>query len=52
MDNKYDEHLLIIQFIIEANKQDYDEKIKNLTEDLKATITSTIISKMFQMIFL
>ena len=47
-DKKYNEQLLIMQATIEANRKDYDEKTKNLTEDLKAMITSTIISMMDQ----
>ena len=33
MDNKSDEKLFIVQATIEANKQDYKEKMKNLTQD-------------------
>ena len=40
MINKFDEQLLIVQATIEASRQDYDEKMKNLTEDLKSMITS------------
>ena len=40
MDNKSDEKLLIVQSIIEANKQDSDEKMNNLTEDLTGMIAS------------
>ena len=40
MNNKSDEQLLIVKATIEANRQDYDEKMKNLTEDLTAMITS------------
>ena len=40
MDNKSDEKLLIVQAKIEANRQDYDEKIKKLTEDLTEIIAS------------
>ena len=35
-----DYQLLIMQATIESNMQDSDEKIKNLTEDLTAIITS------------
>ena len=31
MDNKSDEQLLTTQAKIESNRQDYDEKIKNIT---------------------
>ena len=40
MDNKSDEKLLIKQDTIESNKQYYDEKMKNLTQDLIVKITS------------
>ena len=40
MDNKSDEKFLIMQATIEANRQDYDDKKKKLTEDLTAMITS------------
>ena len=40
MNNKSDERLLVIQATIESNRQDYDDKIKNLIEDLIAMITS------------
>ena len=40
MYNKSDDQLLIIQATIESNRQDYNEKMKNLTEDLTAIITS------------
>ena len=40
MDYKSDEQLLIIKATIESNKQYYDEKMKNLTEDLTATTAS------------
>ena len=49
MDNKSDEQLLIIQAEIEANKKESDEKMKKLTEYLKAIIKSTITSTMVQM---
>ena len=46
MDNNYDEHLIIMQSAIESNKQEMktnkqysDEKIINLTEDLKSMLT-------------
>ena len=42
MDNKSDEQLLVMQAIIEAKRQESDDKMKKLTEDLKAMITSTI----------
>ena len=38
MDNKSNYQLLIMQATIEANRQDYDKKTKNLTEDLTAMI--------------
>ena len=38
MDNNYVEQFIIMQSTIEANGQDYDEKITKLTEDLKAMI--------------
>ena len=44
MDNKSDEQLIIINYTIEANRKDYDKKRKNLTEDFKRMITSTIKS--------
>ena len=34
MDNKSDDQLLIMQARIEANRQGFDKKIKNLTEEL------------------
>ena len=40
MDNKLDGQLLITQATIDANRQDSDEKSKNLTEDLTAMIAS------------
>ena len=42
MDKNSDEQLLIIQATIEANSQYSDEKMNNLTKNLKAMITSTI----------
>ena len=39
MDKNSDEQLLIMQATIEANRQDYDEKMKKLTEKLTAIIT-------------
>ena len=50
MDNKPDKQFLIIQATIEANNQELDDKMKKLTEDLKAIITSTNTSTMHQMI--
>ena len=41
MDNKSYEQILIMQATIESNRQDYDEKMKNTTEDLTGMITST-----------
>ena len=38
MDNISDFQLLIIQAMIESNKQDSDEKMKNLTEYLTGII--------------
>ena len=49
MDNKSDEQFLIMQATIEVNRQDYEDKMKKFIEDLKAMITSTIISTMSQM---
>ena len=40
MDSKSDYQLLLAQATIEAKRQDYDEKMKKLTEDLTAMITS------------
>ena len=40
MDKKSDEQLLIMQATIESNKQDYDEKMKKITEDITSMITS------------
>ena len=40
IDNNSDDQLLIIQATTEANKQYYDEKIKDIIEDLIETITS------------
>ena len=40
MYNKLYEQLLIMQATIEANRQDYDEKIKNPIDDLTEMITS------------
>ena len=40
MDSKSDYQLLLMQSSIEANRQDYDEKMKKLREDLTAMITS------------
>ena len=48
MDNKYYEKLLIMPAKIEANRKESNDKIKNLTEDLKAIITSTITWIIFQ----
>ena len=39
-DNKSDDQLLIMQSTIEANTQDYDEKMKKLIKYLTAMITS------------
>ena len=49
IDNKSDEQLLMVQAAIEANRQYSDYKMKNITEDFKAMITSIIISIMVQM---
>ena len=38
MDNKSDYQLLIIQVTIEANIQDYDDKMNNIIEYLTAMI--------------
>ena len=40
MYNKSDDQLLFIQDMIESNSQDYDEKMKKLTEDLTPMIAS------------
>ena len=40
MDNNLDDQLLIMEANIEAKRQDSDDKMKNLTEDLTAMITS------------
>ena len=40
MYNKWDDQLLIMQDIIEANRQDSDEKMKKITEHLTAIIAS------------
>ena len=40
MYNKSDYQLLVMQASIEANRQDYDEKMKKLIEDLIAMIES------------
>ena len=40
MDNKSDNQLLIMQATIEPNKQDYCDKMKNLTAYLTGMITS------------
>ena len=56
MDNKSDEQFMIMKSKIkskkqdiEANKNDYYEKMMKLTEDLKSMISSTITSNMGQM---
>ena len=38
MNNNSDEHFIIIQATIEANRKEADEKILKLIEDLKAMI--------------
>ena len=40
MDNKSYDQLLIVQSEIEANRQDSDEKMKNITKELTAMIAS------------
>ena len=40
MYKKSGEQLFIMQYTIEVNKQDYDNKIKNIIEYLTAMITS------------
>ena len=40
LDNKSDDHLLIVQGTIESSRQDSDKKAKNLTEDLIEMIAS------------
>ena len=47
MDKIFDEHLLIMKATIKANIQEYDEKMKNLTQYLKAIITSNITPMMY-----
>ena len=42
MDNNSDHQLLIVQATIEANRKYYDDKIKNITEDLIEIITSIV----------
>ena len=49
MDNKSDEQFLVMKATIEVNRQNYEDKMKKLIEDLKAMITSTITSTMSQM---
>ena len=44
MDKKSDDHILIVQDTIESNRQDYDEKMKKLTE----YFTEMIVSMMDQ----
>ena len=44
MGNKSDDHLLVIQATIDANRQNSEYKMKNLTEDL----TEMIASRMYQ----
>ena len=46
MDNKSDEQFIITQDTIESNRQESDDKITKLTEDLKSIIKSTITSIM------
>ena len=48
MDNKSDEQLIITQDTIEVNRQESDEKIMRLIEDLKVFVKSTITSMMDQ----
>ena len=40
MDNKSYDQLLIMQAMIESNKQDSDEKMKNITVEITGIITS------------
>ena len=40
MDNKSDDQLLITKATIEAIRQDSDDKMKNLIEDLTSMVTS------------
>ena len=40
MDNKSNEHLLIIQAMIESNRQDFNDKMKDIIEELTAMIAS------------
>ena len=46
MYNKSNKQLLITQATIEAYRQESDEKMKHLKEDLKSTTKSTIKSTM------
>ena len=39
MDNNLYDQLLIMQYTVEANRQDYDEKTKNLTKYLTDKIS-------------
>ena len=40
MDKKSDDHLIIMRVIINSNRQDYDENMKNITSPLTEMITS------------
>ena len=40
MDNKSDDQFLVVQYMIDANSQDYDEETKKLTEYLTGMIAS------------
>ena len=40
MDNKSDDHLIIMQAMIDSNRQDFDEKTKKLKSYLTAMIKS------------
>ena len=44
MDNKSDEKFIIMTATIEANRQESDDKITKLIEDLKVFVKSTITS--------
>ena len=40
MENKSNEHLIITQAEVEANKQNYDKKTTKFTEELKTMLTA------------
>ena len=39
MDNKSDNQLIVMQDTIEFNRQDYDEKMKNIADEITEMIT-------------